>query len=225
MKYYYINHFVEKNVNKSSIQIYSLSPKHDVFDDKGVYAFGRIDFPEISEIKYLLLDKENELQDILTAPMLTLTGILINYRTKNVFSQFKLPPHKFYPAYVKDFKGNVYEYYWLQTSKKRDLKDYLDYQKSQFYWKKDPGDVEREDIEINSIREIEDFKMKLSRGQGVKIKTAVLSKEFADLNIDLFKIGRLSTDWIISERLKEALENAYITGISFKEASNLIVDE
>ena len=43
--------------------------------------------------------------------------------------------------------------------------------------------------------------------------------------MDLFKIGRLRFEWIVSERLKEALENANITGISFKEATNILVEE
>ncbi len=224
MKYFYLNTFNEKDEYKSSIQIYSKSPSDDPMDDKGIYGFSRIDFPEIPEIKYLLLDKNADLLDIINAPMLTFTGLLMNNRTQKIFMSYMLPSHKYYPAYIKDYKANIFEYVWLQTSSERNYDNFMDYKKSQFYWKKDYGNIEREDIEINSLQDLEDFKIKLKKGQGIRVKIVVLKTDFLNLNIDLFKIARLSNDWIISERLKIALEENEITGISFKEVGNLIVD-
>lgn len=225
MKYYYINRYFEKDENRSSIQIYDKDPSDDVMDDKGVYAFSRIDFPEISEIKYLLIEKGYDIYDVMNAPMLISTGILINQRTRAILMKFNLPNHKYYDTYLKDCKDKIYKYFWLQTSSERDCGNFLNYPKSQFYWKKDIGNMEREDIAINSIEDVKNFVKNLPLGQTVKLKTAVLKNEFAGLNMDLFKIGRLRFEWIVSERLKEALENANITGISFKEATNILVEE
>jgi hypothetical protein len=196
----------------------------DYYDDNEIYAFQRSDFPEIIQIKNLVLDQTCEIRDILGTAMLDLNGVLLNEKSKNIFQDFVLPVHRFYPAFLK-YKKEIYNYFLLQTGRERDIIDYLNYKKSLFYLKKDIIDIEKEPIEINSIKDIKDFKKNLGVGQTIKIKTAFLKKEFLNLNIDLFKIGRLSIDWIVSERLKEALELAEITGVEFKEATNLKVEE
>lgn len=223
MKYYFLHIKTDEKVGGAIIK--SMSMDYDFYDDKGVYAFNRIDFPEVNELKYLILTKGAELNDILSAIMLYDTGLLINIKAKSIFTLFNLPPHKFYPAYIKDYLGNRHDYCWLQTSSKRYVDDFLNYQDSVFYLRKDRMGIIKEDIAINSLEDIDEFNKKLTSGQAIKIKTTVLKKDFANVNIDLFKIGRLSTDWIISKRLKEALQKANITGISFKEADNIFVEE
>lgn len=220
-----IHYFLRVLANKKTgdPQILTTSPKHDLYDVNGVYEFIRNDFPEIKEIKYLILDKKASLADILDAEMLCLSGLLMNNKSKEVFFQYNLPLHKYYSALIKDSAGNVFPYYWLQTSKERDMISYIDFNVTQFYIQKDMLGLDKEPIDIRSIVELDSAKNHLKLGQGIKISKLVLNKGFDQLDIDLFKVSRLSIDWIISERLKEALENANITGISIKPADNIKV--
>ena len=83
--------------------------------------------------------------------------------------------------------------------------------------------LKKEDVDINSGEDLERINKQLELGQGIKISKLVLNKDFIKLNIDLFKVSRFSIDWIISERLKEALEKANVSGISIKPADNIEV--
>lgn len=51
-----------------------------------------------------------------------------------------------------------------------------------------------------------------------------MSKKF-DQDIDFFIIGKLDFNIYVSERLKNAIETAGLTGWEFTPATNLIVEE
>lgn len=219
MRYY----FLQQKVNEltGNPQIISFTEEQDVVDDRSVYAFGRIDFPEIEVIKYLVLDKNAFLEDVMCAEMLMLTGLLTNQRVRDILSQFNLPPHKFYPCYVKNNDGNVYDYFWMQTSRDRDQEKFIDYGESELYIKKDILGLQKEKTKIQSVEDLEKIRLTLKTGQAIKFSKVFMNKNFVSLNLDLFKISRLSTDWIISERLKSALETENVTGVVMREAKEL----
>jgi hypothetical protein len=219
-------HFLQQKVNEltGNPQIISFTEEQDVLDDKSVYAFGRIDFPEIEVIKYLILDKNALLEDVMCAEMLMLTGLLTNKKVRDILNQFNLPPHKFYPCYVKDERGNIYDYFWMQTSRDRDLEKFVDYGKSELYVKKDILGLQKERIEFQSAEDLEKIRLTLQTGQSIKFSKVFMNKNFALLNLDLFKISRLSIYWIISERLKSILETENVTGVVVREAKELYVE-
>jgi len=205
-----------------------MSPKHDVYDKKGVYAFSSynsLEFPEVEDIKYLILEKHAQLKDVMCTVMLGINGLLINQKTKRILDKFNLPPHKYYTAYVKNYQGNVYQYFWLQTNRDRDKSKFINYPKTQFYINKDIMGITKEQIDVDSIDDIEKYRKQIDPmlGQAINISKAVLNKEFSKLDIDLLKINRLSIDWIVSKRLKNAFEKAQISGIAFKDAENIKV--
>ena len=221
MNYYYLKYFVSSE--KSNTQISEISGDHNFNDDSGIYAFAKIDFPNISEIKYLLLDKGAELADIMNAVMLVPSGLLINEKVKEILSNFNLPNHKYYSALVKDFHGKVYPYNWLQTSKERDMRSYIDFKLSSFKIRKDMIGLISESVQINSEEELNKIQDNLEFGLAVNLSSLVFKKDFSRLNIDLFKVRRLGRDWIISERLKKSLEDAKVTGVRIEPAINISV--
>jgi len=222
MRYY----FLQQKINEitGDPQIISFTEKQDVMDDKSVYAFGRIDFPEIEAIKYLVLDRNAFLEDVMCAEMLMLTGLLTNKKVKDILNQFNLPPHKFYPCYVMDNDKNVYNYFWMQTSRDRDQEKFIDYGKSELYIKKDILGLQKESIKIQSVEDLEKIRLTLKAGQAIKLSKVFLNKNFVSLNLDLFKISRLSTYWIISESLKGALETENVSGIVMREAKEIYLE-
>jgi hypothetical protein len=225
MKYFFLKESVRTiETGNEYPQIQKMSTMHDFDDDNGVYVFSRITFPQNNpNLKFLLLEEQAKLTDLLSSVMLILTGLLINNKVKDLLSNFNIPNHKFYPAFVKDIKDNVYAYYWIQTSDERDVDFLLNYSESEFYIRKDTIGIEKEPVKINSIEDLKYYQSKLEIHQGIRTSKAVLNKSFLSLNLDLFKVGRFSTYWIVTERLKNAFEKEKITGVSFTEAKNLTV--
>lgn len=223
MKFYFLKNSLINNSGATHISGFSEIQEYD--SDRSVYAFGKIDFPEIKEIKYLLLDKDANLEDIICAEMLITSGLLINDKVKKKIENFNLPKHKFYPAYVKDKNDRVFNYYWMQTSYiDRYVDSYVNMIKSDFYIKKDSLELEKEFILINTNEELEYQQSKLEINQAIKISKTVLDKSFLELNLDMFKIGRLDYRWIVTERLKNAFDDTKITGVSFFEVKNLTIE-
>jgi hypothetical protein len=61
----------------------------------------------IPNLNYLVLHKQAILTDVLSAAMIR-PGFIVNEKVKNILSQHKLPPHKFYPATI-EHKGVFYQ--------------------------------------------------------------------------------------------------------------------
>jgi hypothetical protein len=112
-------------------QILMMSKQQDFDDDNGVYVFSRISLPQTNpELRFLLLDRAAKITDVISAEMLRMTGFLINERVKDILSQYRLPEHRYYEAYVLDQLNNKeYKYYWLQMVVNYDLR-YIDINES-----------------------------------------------------------------------------------------------
>jgi hypothetical protein len=218
MKYYFLEEAIRTSeTGPQHPQILKMDTLHDYDDDNGVYAFTRISLPENNpSLKYLLLDKEAKLTDLLSAVMLCLRGFLVNSKLKDILQSFNLPTHKFYNAFVKDSKGNVRDYFWLQM-----LMDYemicIDFSKSEFEIE-GSADI----IAINSYQDLVS-KRELLKPKRIKLHNASLNGTFRNQPLDVFKIPSLSMSWIISERLKDELVKKKITGIRIVEAGSVSV--
>jgi hypothetical protein len=198
-------------------QITSILPEQNIIDNNSLYAFGRIDFPDL-RVDYLILDETAELTDVICAPMLILTGLLVNEKVRNILEQFNLPEYRFYPLKVKTKSHDLTQYFWLQTSSERELNldKHLNFKMSTFAIERKIR--EYESVNIASYEEFSKVKSGLNKFQSIKLKEARLNSNFKDFNLDLFKISRLYTYWIISEQLKSKLESENITGVKIEKA-------
>jgi hypothetical protein len=88
-------------------------------------------FPDfIPNLNYLVLHKDAISTDVLSAAMIS-SGFIVSEKMKNILSQHKLPPHKFYPAIV-EHNGTFYQNYsWFFYV--CDVLDYINYQQTDFY--------------------------------------------------------------------------------------------
>lgn len=218
MRFFFLRVLV--NEATGNPQIVTTDPIYNYYDNKGIYEFTRTEFPEISDIKKLILDESAILNDILNIEMLQLEGLLVNAKVKSLLSSVRLPSHKVYPATVIDNDKRAHKYFWFQTGYDRKQNESLNIPKCQFALFEG---VTSTDIEIASFEELRSKSKSTNSRQRLRMTKAVLKKSWD--NLDIFKIGRfgLSSDWIISKRLKEALEQANVTGISIKPINNLEV--
>jgi hypothetical protein len=224
MNFYFIEEAIRTEETGTQYpQILKMSKQQDYDDDNGVYVFSRNPLPDKSpDLKYLILDNEAKLTDVLSAVMLRLNGFLVNDRFKDVIRNYKLPQHRYYEAYVLS-QLIEYKYYWLQMVVNYDMRC-INFTKSNFIITttsiiKNPPIP----VEIHSYEDYKEKQSKLNSKQIIKVSKAILNDSFGKDTLDIFKIPELSMSWIISERLKDELVKKKITGIRIVEAGSVSV--
>jgi len=158
------------------------------------------------DLNYFVLEKKAKLTDVISAVSLPV-GYLMNDRTKNVITQFKLPKHQFYSASVMQ-NSTIFDNYnlFLHVG---DISENIDYQNSEFQVLQINEVIET--FCVNSKVEFENKKASLSPFHKINaLKIALLNEENIDTDVFLLNFD---TRTYISHRLKTALEEAHITGI------------
>jgi len=146
-------------------------------------------------------------------------GYVISERIKTALNDFNLPDHKFYklPIY-RDSRGNQYQYYKLHMLQYSFDYSLIDFEKSTFYF----GDFFKENRVITKYKNGEELTERLKNLDDLEEKIwgneLVMNNKFLELSLDCFHVHHLSTDFIISKRLKKSLENMNATGIEFKDS-------
>jgi hypothetical protein len=224
MSYYIFKSAVATNETGSVCpQIQKMSPNYNYDAENSVHALSKAhkSFPDfIPDLNYFILHNKAKLSDVLSTAMIH-RGFLISKKLKNIFEQFTIAEHRFYPATVA-YKKQFYEYYWMHII--CDMTDEIDYPKSTFFvyynYAHNLGNIEidsKEDL-INK-----EFNLKANNPE----KTiAIWSKDIffvpsVKLKLNLFKIGSFDNNYYINTELYHALVNASITGIAITPTTNL----
>lgn len=139
----------------------------------------------------------------------------ISKKFKEVLQEFNLGPHRFYPAWVL-FNGQKHEYFVMQIFYDYYQK-FIDFEKTIFNNLDSFRDLEDREFETKqflSVEDVEDYS-EVHWGTAVNwnYERIVMKPEFKELDfITFFKFGD-----IVSERLKNAIEEAGLKGIEFEE--------
>jgi hypothetical protein len=110
------------------------------------------EFPDFEPELIFELEEKAVLTDVVSPCNISAKGFLINSKVKNVFSQFNLMEHRYYPATLI-VKGERHEYFWTHF---KELEEYylskINFSKSAFYI----GNLARRkeaDLEIASVED------------------------------------------------------------------------
>lgn len=141
-------------------------------------------------------------------------GMMLNNKLKQVLSQFNLPPNKSYPFTVKH-RGKEYNYYFLHITRLPASTDPVNLDRTVY--------MKYADMDFKEVEGKYKFKSlsEASESNGRINKHAELWLEKSAYQYDLFNIRPMMTDecqYIISERLRNALVENKITGIEITEA-------
>lgn len=132
-------------------------------------------------------------------------GFVVSQKLKDILHEFKLPPHRFYPVNVY---GTNKRYYWFHQI--TGIWNYIDFDSTKIeVFHKFKFNVE-EVKSFHSFNEIKEFEKTLPRQNALRIGSIVLQENFP--NYDLFDITWITWVTIISERLKQRLLEANISG-------------
>jgi hypothetical protein len=180
------------------------------------------EFPDFEpNLNCFILHHKAKPTDIISATSLY-TGLLMSDRLRTVFLDFKIDAYKFYPAVVTK-REKKWDYHLFLTISKRTVD--INLQKSEFYLR-DFTRKPLETVRFSTIDELDSYTTDaVNKVHDVGIKQIVFKKTF-DKELDLFRFSVFNYQYIISERLKHAIEALGATGIEFYEIDeNKIVFE
>ncbi len=145
-----------------------------------------------------------------------LYGLIIDMKFKEILECHLLPEHKFYSINVY-YKENRLEYYWFHFI--NNITNYLSIKDSSIeIFSKTPFKV-IEEVEISSFIKIHEITQNLPFEKGSRIKKIVLNENFP--LYDIISLWNLAPIFLISEKLKIALESNGINGFEIKEFEKL----
>jgi hypothetical protein len=179
--------------------------------------------PKNTDIGNVTLYKSAKITDFISGDSLSANGWILSGKVKKILADFNIGKHRFYPIIVEHKDKKYTDYYYLQFS--NDSTKYVDYKKSKFYKNKKIIDLPetREDIEINSQKEINEKTKELRKIDewcSINPKSIILKTKFPAF--DLFEFHHLNTiSKFISDRLKTKLESENITGFVASETSKV----
>lgn len=175
-------------------------------------------YPDINAPLRFELNKKSNLTNCLSQSGIISKGFLIDSKTKLLLDSFSLMNHRFYPAEIL-VKGDLNtDYYWLQLQE--NLANEIDYKESTFIeldLATKIGEIKLESfLQYESFRKDNGWKWNVEIGR-VKIKSN--SKLF---NTDLFNLLPFDRMVLISERLKNKIEKAGLTGFKIEEYDKVV---
>lgn len=210
MKYYTINSSTESNVigyypQTNSRLAHNLNTNNsyrNVFWDE---------FPGFLPDFEIDINSESKPTNFLDRSPL-IFGFLIDLDFKNILESHNLPPHRFYPVKVF-YKGQLLNYYWFHFI--YDMWQFVNTQKSKIEWIQKVSGKTIKEFSFDSKEHIKSLKKEVTFEEGMILKEVVFDTNF--MNEDIIKITDTFYIPLISEKLKNALTKAGMTGFETRE--------
>lgn len=149
---------------------------------------------------------------------------ILSPKAKAILEQYNLCPHQFYSLglYKKKVK---YDYFLLKLVS--NYSDFVDYEKTSFREYDITSGYKSDSFFVKSKEEFWERREKIKAEKGISWgiwgDKLVMNKDF-NCELDFFVISILDANTYVSERLKNAIESAGLTGWEFSPATNLIVE-
>lgn len=227
MKYYIVNDSLDEAVvGKDYPQAYKFMKGYDGDAPNGIIGLYKYDveFPDfIPDLDGIMLSGSAKLTDVVSNGYCS-DFFIVSEKVKRILEQYTLCPHRFYPLGL--YKRKVkYDYFLLHIISV--YVDYVDYNRTSFmdcdiFTNKKDGDVIVTSLD-DLLQKRDEIKKAKGRSQTVWGERIVMNEHF-DKETDFFVISRFDANIYMSERLKNAIEAAGVTGWVFTPATNLIVD-
>lgn len=184
---------------------------HDLLHDENVPE-------ELPEIGQMTLYKSSRITDFIKGSFLEQYGFIVSDKAKDILDKFNLGKHKYYPLEVIHKNQTYSNYRFLRSS--ASVKDYVDFEKSNFYKQKGLFDFSsREPIAINSKEELKAYRSKVE-GHDIYVKASEINLKGDFPKYDLFvskEYGVQGT--FISTKLKAEITE--LTGIDIKTTKRI----
>jgi len=169
-----------------------------------------------------VLNPRSELTDFVSTGIIDWTGFMVSGKVKKLLESSELPPHKFYKATLLHRDTSYSDYYWFLPVVEAEEFIKLDSSFEIVDWF-DKNNVVQECVVFQSIADIKAFAQKEAGIMRIKPKKVFLKKR--NCTYDLFRFTKINFDFIISEKLKNKLEERKITGYEVRKIHWLYVED
>ncbi len=168
-------------------------------------------FPSYNPNYGLELDRKSKETDVIDRGGLEF-GFVISENLKIILEEYKLPPHRFYPI---DVYNASKKYYWFHYI--TDFKSFFDVKNSEL----EIFDIFElkviSTVKFNSYAELISMNRDLVLQMGKTLRYNLIKLKSSFPNYDLFEIQGVKHFTLISEELKQRLNNEKITGLEYLE--------
>lgn len=212
MQWYSISLSKDEKIIGTFPQTDGMGPAYNLKGPNSVWNLPNLRKPDFEpDFDCFRLDKKSKLTDVISTAIINACGFIISDKLKNIFDEFKLPPHIYYAIKILHKNEIISNYYWLHFTDDN-TKD-IDFSNSEFI-RRDPLFVN--DFEKLGISNIEDLynerkKSNLKHIFPAKLKIAI--------NPDFLLFGKFWNKYYISDTLRNKIKNCdgfEFTMIDFK---------
>lgn len=226
MEYYFLSNSADKDIIGSKYPQCKGLPNGDKYNYKwfeqpnSMTNLTNDEFPNFELDLIFELDRGAKLTDVISPSNISAKGFLINEKVKNIFDQFNIMEHQYYPATLI-YKEKKLNYFWLHF--KEIEEEYLgnvDFINSKFYIS-NLSFTKIDDIEISSYVDFWNKKMNLSM-KHIRAERIKLNSNFRNKCNDLFFISYVVSNYFCSHNLRDKIIDNKITGLEIKPQNILI---
>ena len=215
MNYYIITVSTDLNVLGNHPQVVQDDSKMSSSNSE-IITFRR--FPTIDPFYSVKINRGAKLTDVIWN-IGGMDGLCVSNKVKKIFDGKKLPTHRYFKVNV-DFMGDDFPYNSIHMV--FSILDYMSFEKSSFeLYSIASGKEPLEIVNFSSIDELKEFNSSLSFDVNLRVHELVLNDNFPKYDLFSLSAAAAAID-LVSENLKNALEEVDCTGFSFTPYNKLI---
>lgn len=227
MKYFTVKDSLDELVvGKDFPQAYKLMKGYNPDAPQALFSLYEFkdSFPDyVPALDGIMLAGSAKLTDFVSSPF-SADLFIISERVKQIFEQYNLCPHRFYPLGL--YKRKVkYDYYLFHIVS--NCIDCVDFRKTSFMEYDLFSKKKFADAFVNSKADLYQQKSIIKKEKGISRTIwgeRIVMNEHFDKELDFFSIGIIDGGTYISERLKNAIEANGLTGWDFTPTTKLVVE-
>jgi hypothetical protein len=201
-------------------QVKSMSEGYDYNTLNSISAMSSLGNDEvpsfIPDLENFVLKPKAKLTDIISTGYASDKGFLISDKARSIFKIYNIDKGIYYPAGV-EYKGQKFAYSFLYVASYLIENEMIDFPRSKFTEKKISEIINN--VSFDNFEQMMAYSRKKNPIHEIGFEKIHLKKEIS--NLDMFRIGYVDNNIIVSERLKKDLKAQGITGIKFTDVENI----
>lgn len=203
-------------------QVKSMSEEYDYNASNSISAMSSLVNDEvpsfIPNLESFVLKPKAKLTDIISTGYASDKGFLISDKAKSILKIYNIDKGIYYPATV-EYKGQKFPYSFLYIASYFIENEMIDFPRSEFIEKKISEIINN--VTFDNFEQMIAYARKINPVHEIGFEKIFLKKEVS--NFDMFRLGYVDNNIIVSERLKKDLKAQGITGIKFTDVENIFL--
>jgi hypothetical protein len=213
MEWYVLKVSTGDDIGKKYPQTDGMRIGYDFNKPNSIWNLHTGEFPDFEpDLDYFVLSSSAKLTDVISTGLITATGFIVSDKVKNIFNQFNLPAHKYYPTSILHKKVLHNNYFWLHFGE--DNINLIDFKKSSFALKHPLPFFQKQVTAIKGLNLKEIIDMKSEHSPNELFPDNIKFVEVVNKSMLFFSF--LWDSIYINSQLRDSLVNGRVTGLEIK---------